>query len=160
MSYVLYGVMWSEQSAVVRCCVPCMYVRSTLCLMCSAYGVQCGVVWCGVVCCETHPRVLLELFDLLCRARLELTPELDKLHVLHMHKDAAGQTYTHTLSWRLGCYNLKRVTKNQWQSYTQAVSTNNRLRRSEAPLSTTTLHYISSNESFGYLASPGTETRR
>ena len=80
----------------------------------------CSVVWCGVVCCETHSRVLLELFDLLCRAGLELTPELDKLHVLHMHKGAAGQTDTHALSRRLGCYNLKRVNKNQWQSYTQA----------------------------------------
>ena len=102
----------------------------------------CGVVWCGVVCCETHSRVLLELFDLLCRAGLELTPELDKLHVLHMHKGAAGQTDTQALSRRLGCYNLKRVNKNQWQSYTQAVSTNNRLRRSEAPLSTTTLPHL------------------
>ena len=83
-----------------------MYVRSTLCLVCSAYG-----VWCGMVRCETHPRVLLELFDLLCRAGLELTPELDKLHVLHMHKGAAGQTDTHALSWRLGCYNLKELTK-------------------------------------------------
>ena len=111
------GVVRSELSAVGRCCVPCMYVLH--CVWCALHMVcsvvWCGAVWCGVVRCEPHPRVLLELFDLLCCAGLELTPELDKLHVLH--KGTAGQTDTHALSRRLGCYNFKRVNKSQWQSY-------------------------------------------